>query len=146
MRGLILIAGLSVFGCLPGGSAAAGALRDAVEKQTRAVTTGICQAEQDKDLTISACSDLLKADGLSSAEKASAFIYRAMAYVKAHNMFDAVADCDSAIQLKPNSFDAFRVRGQAHYAMRLDDPAIADYTKAIALNPDSAEVFYGRAS
>src|SRR5271166_2109347 len=135
MRRLVLIAGLSLFGCLPAGSAAA------EDNQNLARTC----AGPDANRAISACTDLLNAEGQASAEKAGVFTYRAAAYLKARHVFYAMSDCDSAIELKPDAFEAFRVRGQVQYAIGDDARAIADFTKAIALNPTFAEAFKGRA-
>src|SRR5271167_1626436 len=135
MRGLVLVAGLSVFGCLPAGSATAD------DNQNLAA---LC-AGPDANRAISACTDLLKAEGQATAEKAGVLTWRAAAYLKAGHTFYAMSDCDSAIELKPDAADAFRVRGQVQSAIGDDARAIADYTKAIALNPTSAEAFKGRA-
>ena len=135
MRRLVLIAGLSLFGGLPATFAAAD------DNQNLARTC----AGPDANQAISACTDLLKVEGQTSAEKAGVFTYRALAYLKAHHVFYAMSDCNSAIELKPDAFEAFRVRAQVHYAIEDDDRAIADDTKAIALNPTSAEAFKGRA-
>ena len=164
MRGLVLIARLSVFGCLPAGSAAAA--------DDHKNLLDIC-AGPDKDRAISACSDIINGTGLANSDKAGFFIYRAVAYfskgkydlaisdagsaidlspdlaeafelravsyLKKGDADRALADCDRAMALKPAAADVFLIRGRVHFARGDYDLAITDHTKAIALNPASAE-------
>jgi tetratricopeptide (TPR) repeat protein len=170
MRGLVFVAGLSLFGGLPAGSAAADD-----NQNLKAICTGATGGDADR--AASACSDLIKVDGLSNTDKAGAFIFRAIAYMRQGKYDPAISDAGSAIDLSPNlaeafemravaylkkgdagraladsdkaialkpDADMFRLRGEAHYAKGEDDLAIADYTKTISLKPASFEAFYGR--
>ena len=63
----------------------------------------------------------------------------------------AIADFTEAIQLNPNSAEAYQMRGQAtaHYNSLSPDKAtveriIADFTEAIRLNPNSTAGYYTR--
>ncbi|RKU17039.1 hypothetical protein C6501_04825 [Candidatus Poribacteria bacterium] len=56
----------------------------------------------------------------------------------------AIADFDKAIQLNPESTNAYFRRGNAKYALRDHESAINDYDKAIKLNPQYATAYYNR--
>jgi len=64
----------------------------------------------------------------------------------------AIADCNKAIGLKPNSAKAYFIRGEIHhlrdslkYGMENDsDSAITDLSKAIELKPDYVEAYFER--
>jgi len=55
----------------------------------------------------------------------------------------AVSDFDWAIRIRPNFFEAYFNRGNAHRDRQKWDAAISDYTKAIDLNPNP-DLFFNR--
>ena len=56
----------------------------------------------------------------------------------------AVIDCNTAIQLDPNWFDAYNIRGMAKLRQDQFESAIFDFDKVIQLNPNIAEAYYNR--
>ena len=57
----------------------------------------------------------------------------------------AIVNLTKAIELNPNSAQAYYKRAYAHYAKNDYDRAITDYTKVIELNPNSAQAYHRRA-
>jgi tetratricopeptide (TPR) repeat protein len=53
----------------------------------------------------------------------------------------AIAHYTKAIELKPDSAEAYEHRGVAYVPKKLYDQAIADFTKAIQLKPDFAVAY-----
>ena len=56
----------------------------------------------------------------------------------------AIADCDRALQLDPDSADAYHNRGYAKASLDQHAAAIADYDQALRLNPDDAMAYNNR--
>ncbi len=55
-----------------------------------------------------------------------------------------IADCNKAIELKPDYAKAYDARGFANYKVGKIDQGIADYGKSIELDPGDAEAYYHR--
>lgn len=57
----------------------------------------------------------------------------------------AIAECNQAIQLEPNHYYAYFVRGVCYSNQEDDQQAIEDYSDAVRLHPHHASVFFWRA-
>ena len=66
------------------------------------------------------------------------------AYFRNSEVDKAIDDLSKAIQLKPDSTDAYYNRGIAYFRNSEVDKAIDDLSKAIQLKPDSADAYYNR--
>ena len=67
-----------------------------------------------------------------------------IAYGEKGDFDHAIGDLNKAIELNPDSAEAYSNRGVAYHGKGDFDRAIADYTKAAKLNPDSTEIYYNR--
>jgi tetratricopeptide (TPR) repeat protein len=54
----------------------------------------------------------------------------------------ALAACNQAINLAPDSFEAWNNRGSAHQAMMSWDQALEDHKKALEINPNSESAHF----
>jgi tetratricopeptide (TPR) repeat protein len=61
-----------------------------------------------------------------------------------HDYDRAIADYNTAIQLKPDYAEAYNDRGFAYYLKGDAERAIADYTRAIALRPNYPKAYNSR--
>jgi|GEM_PF-1376081 len=82
---------------------------------------------------------------------AEAYCYRAIAAFEGGapytggTTWDAVlADCNKAIELKPDYAKAYDARGFANYKRGRADQAISDFSKSIELDPNNANPYYHR--
>ena len=79
-------------------------------------------------------------------ELARTYVYRADAHFwKKGDSDNALTDYDKAIELNPESAEAYKDRGISYLSNSDFDNAIKDYTKAIELDPESAEAYKNRA-
>ncbi|NJK47799.1 tetratricopeptide repeat protein, partial [Candidatus Gracilibacteria bacterium] len=53
-------------------------------------------------------------------------------------------DLNKALELNPDSAEAYNYRGGAYLNLQQYKNAIADFNKALELNPDNAEAYLGR--
>ena len=79
-----------------------------------------------------------------SATRAEFFLKRGEDFAGGHDYNRAIADYSTAIQLKPDSAEAYNDRGFAYYLRGDCDRAIADYTRAIELRPDYPKAYNSR--
>jgi len=169
MRGLVLIAGLSLLGSLPAGSAAA----DDNQNPTSAEAFySRAYAYDQKGDTDSAIADYTRALELDpefegalynrandyakkgdndralegyeaflaiNPDEAGAYLGLGFIYARKHDAARAIAECSKAISLDPNLFQPFAIRGRMYLATHDDDRAIADLTKALAINPNDSD-------
>ena len=70
---------------------------------------------------------------------ASEFVAHAVSLIAQAEFVGAIAACDRALQLVPNSFDAFFYRAQARHAIGRNDEAIADCNLALEVDSESAK-------
>ena len=56
----------------------------------------------------------------------------------------AIADCNEAIRLDPDSAEAYNNRGAAKHELGQYEAAIADCNEAIRLDPDGAKAYSNR--
>ena len=60
--------------------------------------------------------------------------------------YDTALNCyTKLIEMEPDLFEAYYIRGTVYGAKREYENAVADFDRAILLNPDYAEAYYGRA-
>jgi tetratricopeptide (TPR) repeat protein len=55
-----------------------------------------------------------------------------------------IADCNRAIELKPDYAKAYDARGFVNYKVGKSDQSIVDYSKSIELDPNDAKPYYHR--
>lgn len=71
---------------------------------------------------------------------------RATQLVTLGQMSDALAEYDQALQLNPDSVEAYLGRGQTNKALGRQAEAIADFTAAIARAPEQVDAYLARAA
>ncbi len=98
----------------------------------------------DPEPVISACTRAIQA-GLAESPLAAVYFRRGIAYEKKGDHEQAIRDFSQAIQLAPDSANAFLNRGVAHREKGDVDRAIEDFAQAIRLRPTSALAWRGRA-
>ena len=76
---------------------------------------------------------------------ASAYVNRALAWVRLGNGERAGEDIEKAIALAPDDAEAYFTRAEMYrYTAARREQVISDYGKAFALKPDYAEAYYGQ--
>ncbi len=75
---------------------------------------------------------------------ASMHYSRGNAYLDANDLDSAISEYNKAIELDPNSADAYANRGLVYFKRSLFDQAILDFTAAIAIDPKDALVYNNR--
>jgi lipoprotein NlpI len=80
----------------------------------------------------------LESKGLSQSNRAGALNNRCNVYNDKAQYDSAIADCNEAIQIKPDSPLPFNNRGNSHTSLGRYDRAILDYDEALRLNPHFA--------
>ncbi len=79
-----------------------------------------------------------------SAPGADFYLKRGEDFAGAHQYDRAIADYNTAIQLKPDYAEAYNNRGFAYYLKGNEERAIADYTRAIELRPNYPKAYNSR--
>jgi Tfp pilus assembly protein PilF len=79
-----------------------------------------------------------------SASGAEFYLTRGEESAGAHDYDRAIADYDTAIQLKPDYAEAYNDRGFAYYLKGNAERAIADFTRAIELRPNYPKAYNSR--
>jgi tetratricopeptide (TPR) repeat protein len=79
-----------------------------------------------------------------SATGAEFYLKRGEDFSGVHEYDRAIADYNTAIQLKPDYAEAYNDRGFAHYLKGDAERAIADYTRAIELRPNYPKAYNNR--
>jgi tetratricopeptide (TPR) repeat protein len=102
--------------------------------------------ETDDDKLIKACTAVIGAASESGEDRAVAFHYLCLGYNDIGEHDRAIANCDSAIKLKPDYIEAFLFRGHAWFNKTDYDRAIADYSEAIVLGSTAAATLVERAA
>ncbi len=100
----------------------------------------------DPELSIKACSALIKARRETKKNLAVAYINRGNSYGRKSEFSQAMADYDKAIELNPKAADAYSGRAAIFSDRGEYDRAITDFDKAIALRPKYASIYSGRAA
>jgi tetratricopeptide (TPR) repeat protein len=99
-----------------------------------------CKQEQDQDIAISGCDEIIRADPKADW----AYDRRALAYLLKGNSSGAVSDFTKAIEIDPNRMTSYAGRGNAYIMQGDYDHAIADYTKVIQFNPKAVNLYISR--
>ena len=100
--------------------------------------------EHSLDAAISACTQLLAADGLSREERVFVYFSRARAAMSKGNMAGALPDLDESIKLDPSQSVSFASRGIVHGTLGNLEQAIVDFSRAIELDADDPVAFQNR--
>jgi tetratricopeptide (TPR) repeat protein len=87
------------------------------------------------ELVIEGCTAVLRASGLSRANKSAAYVMRGSAYARQGDPGLAIGDFTDAIRRNPRSLVAYYNRGNVYFAQESFDLAIADFSSAISLQP-----------
>jgi tetratricopeptide (TPR) repeat protein len=93
------------------------------------------------DAQISGCTAIIESGGETNENLAEALQIRCQVLSERGERDAAIRDCDRAIELKPDSTDAYFKRATAYLNKGDADRAIADYTQTIRLKPDSVGAF-----
>jgi tetratricopeptide (TPR) repeat protein len=112
-----------------------------------------CDQDQDFELAIKACSEIIARD----ANDARAFYRRAVVLTARANAIEqeaparfkqdydqAFSDINAAIRLDPRLSDAFRKRADIFARRRVADKALADFNEALRLDPGNFAALYNR--
>ena len=94
---------------------------------------------------ITACSNLLRVGGLTSASRNDALYNRGLAYKIQGDLDRAIADYTEAVRLNPRDFDSLNNRANAYIATDRFDLAIADFTTILQLQPQYGAAYRNRA-
>jgi len=94
-----------------------------------------CQAREDLDAAVAACTRLLESYETSMPLRALAYWQRAAIRFRQKDFDKVINDCNEALAINPNFAPAFDTRGGAHLGRGEFDLAIADQTRAINLQP-----------
>jgi tetratricopeptide (TPR) repeat protein len=101
-----------------------------------------CYQGKDWHRVIQACSEVITEE--DNPNRARAYSSRCRAHDNKGDYDQAIADCDTAIELGPKFPFACVARCNAYTLKKEYDRAIADCDKAIELDPKSAEAYYTR--
>lgn len=78
------------------------------------------------------------------SQDAETFLRQSKQALEQNKIKEAIAYADSALQIKPNSAEAYNAKGLAHYAFSEYEKALTAYIKAIELAPNYKDAFYNR--
>jgi len=98
----------------------------------------------DPNAKITGCTALLKADEVTTRNRAVIYGSRAVGYYSKGDYDRAIQDTDQAILLNPNEPSFYYTSGLAHKKKGDFDRAIQDFNEAIHLNPNFERAFYDR--
>jgi len=113
------------------------------------VTVGMARVTAgDWDGVIACLGDALdqNAESVAAGGQGEIYFYRGYAYLNKGDYDKAIADCDRAIQLKPDLAEAYVCRGLGYFDRDDYGKAIEDHTRAIQLKPNLAWAYQGRAT
>jgi len=79
-------------------------------------------------------------------QTAEEYIQRSISYLRSQppKVNEAIADLDRAIELNPDLYPAYLIRGQIYQQLKKPNKALADYNLAIELNPQFSEAYSQR--
>jgi tetratricopeptide (TPR) repeat protein len=103
-----------------------------------------CATAPDREDGISACTRLISAKKLSSADLAQAYVSRGIGYVRFQGDFDlGIADFHEGIRLDPKIVAAYAGRGAGYVRKGNLDLALKDLNEGLRLNPNHAGIHNG---
>ncbi len=105
---------------------------------------GHCFQESDWELRVEGCTDVIQSAQWSGSELAWAYTNRCYAFIELGQAVRAIADCDEAIHLDPDSPVAYNNRGVAYRERGEYEQALDDYSQAILLDPGFASPYNNR--
>lgn len=91
---------------------------------------------------INLCTDSLRTELLSQADRASTLINRGILRAMVHDTAGALRDYEEALQIGANDGEAYINRAATLIDLKRYDEAVADANKAIELKPRRLEVAY----
>lgn len=95
-----------------------------------------CDTEVGWPARIAACTAVIRTEGASNDQRATAFLNRGAARSLMVQQTRAVADFGRALRLNPELAAAYFERGLVHHNRGAFDQAIADYDRALRLEPN----------
>jgi tetratricopeptide (TPR) repeat protein len=104
----------------------------------------VCKDSRDPQRSIAACSSIIAASKKSDVQVAEIFMHRGSAYFYQGDYDRAIADYDSALQLRPDFSKVFDGRGLAYERKGDHDRAFQDFDQAIRLDPNFSEAYHHR--
>lgn len=90
--------------------------------------------------------DLLRGAIFSHSVTAAYYVHLGAALYKFDKHREAIANCDLAILLKPNIFDAYCIRGNCYIALDEHHQALASFQQALKIDASSVNVLYNCAT
>ena len=81
---------------------------------------------------------------LSNAKKAFLLVQEGAVFAVARDYTQAIASYDKALEIQPNNFSIWDVRGDALRKLSRYEEAIASYDQAIAIKPDYPYSWWSR--
>ena len=81
---------------------------------------------------------------LTTTQRASAYVNRAIAFYSKSKFDEAIHDYTEAIRLNPKSAAAYVGRGFSHQQKGENEKAIADLTEALRYDPNSGSTYFNR--
>jgi lipoprotein NlpI len=97
-----------------------------------------------RSLDIPVCTRALRGEGLSALDRASVHTARGKALRGAGKLAAAIADFDAAVELNPDSADAFHERAVTRDVSGDYREALNDFRRALALSPRFAAAYRSR--
>ena len=113
------------------------ALFVALSGPARADDWAECQAREDMEAAVAACTRMLESYETPMGLRALAYWQRAAIRFRQKDFDKVISDCNEALSINPNFAPAYDTRGGAHLGRGEFDLAIADQTRAINLQPMS---------
>src|SRR5262249_28763836 len=96
----------------------------------------------DFDIRIARCTALIKSGSDNKANLVAAYLNRCGAYNTKAEFDLALADCDTAIKLEPNSSMGHLLRAAAFVSRKDYDRALGEYDRAMQLASQAVHRFY----
>jgi len=80
-----------------------------------------------------------------NSKSAEDLVFEGVRKTKEHNLEEALALFDQAIEIKPDYAEAFKHRGRTKFNMGDAEGALVDFTEAISIDTNYAEAYFNRA-
>ena len=97
-----------------------------------------CNQDKDDERRMRGCTQIIEHGKRESQKnRASAYVYRVLAYFFGRDFDRAIADLDKAIALYPNDPKTYNNRAAIYHEKGKHESAVAGLTKAIEINPNA---------